>query len=760
MKNIINKTIIILLLIFIICIAGCNTENGVRSAEEGPVAFPSTYAAEEYPLPTEYLSIADVTVRDGRIYMGIIRSINDDSPNSLDPAELINELCYIDTVGELDKPITIPYKIKEDALVGIYPNDDGTLSYIGQNYAESTGDGGITEVTETLMKRLTLDGEELSSISIMADIKNHQPVYISGFLVDSFQNTYVTIGDMLYIWDGNGKMTGSIKAPALIFQISFGRKGEVYILYMGGAGGYQLAVVDVETGTLGQQYDLERGPSYLDMTAGINSDLLWVSNLGVYEYDAVKGAVKEVVSFAKLNIVTGIGGGKLLPISGDRIAWMSTEFKDNDWPEYKLLIIKEGTEQDLVQNKRLTLGVTNEVTAATYQQAVAYFNKINPDVHIEIKVYGSNETGNGVDELNMDLVNGEGPDIMILPYRFSMNVYARQGVFADMYPYLDNDETLIRSDLQENILRAYESDGKLYAMPIVYNITTMAAPTSAVGTINQWDLDEMIAFCERYLPAGTIFETPTKVHVLSLCLLANGDNLINWSDGKPRFQREFFMKMLMFADRFVPSDQYVYDDRLIKLIHDDRQLQIMCCTNIFDFTDHQVNLAAFGEPVAYPGYPSEAGNGNLINSTFALAINNACDDKETAWQFVSSLLTEEFQWSLSKIICFPIRKSVLMRKAEQAMEVSYENDENGNQQEKKQQVTFGADQIDIYAPRQEDIQAILELIENTDKIQNWDENINEIVLEEARTFLEGSKTAEEVADIVENRVQIYLNEIE
>lgn len=36
--------------------------------------------------------------------------------------------------------------------------------------------------------------------------------------------------------------------------------------------------------------------------------------------------------------------------------------------------------------------------------------------------------------------------------------------------------------------------------------------------------------------------------------------------------------------------------------------------------------------------------------------------------------------------------------------------------------------------------------------------IEDIILEEARTYLSGVKTAKQVAEIIQNRVQLYLNE--
>jgi ABC-type glycerol-3-phosphate transport system substrate-binding protein len=280
------------------------------------------------------------------------------------------------------------------------------------------------------------------------------------------------------------------------------------------------------------------------------------------------------------------------------------------------------------------------------------------------------------------------------------------------------------------------------------------------GDINQWSLDEMIHFADRYMPGSTVFSWANKSSVLSICLMANGDSLIDWPDEGRGVQKELLVKMLKFADRFLPDDAYAFDEEVTERFKVHGQLQIMSHEYISGFTDHQKFSGIFGEPASYPGYPSENGNGSLIDSNYVMAINNACYDKAAAWQFISSLLTEEYQWSRASISDFPIRKSVLAQKIESEMKAYYETDENGIQKEAKRWTTsVGSEKIDIYAAREEDIQAILAVINGADKIRVWNAQVSSIVYEEAGAFFSGSKSAEEAADIMENRIRIYMDEL-
>lgn len=744
------RIIVVLLFLFFVSITGCGSENNQTTERSSVGPFPENYIAEDYPLPDDFLAISASTVRDNIFYFSVIKDISGNQTYDADTAELVGELRCIDFSAESASPVTVLYE-DINYIVQIISNNDGTLDLVTQSYGGMKG-FGAPEVTETLIKKISLSGEELLSYSIMEDVKNQEYISITDFITDTTGNAYVLIWDTLYVWNAASQLLYTTEIPGSLSHMSQSLDGTVYLIWLG-IDGFQIAPVDIETGTLERRHTLSSGQVYLDMAAGINSDLLLATSDGIYEYDTEQWEEKKIISFSQLGIPADFGG-KLLPLSNDRIAWLQAENNENT-----LTVIRGAKEAEILQKKTLILGGTVRSFYLWHHKAVANFNRISPDVRIEIKIYGSNEINDGTDDLNMDIANGQGPDIIILPRQFSMDLYTRKEVLTDLYPYIDGDEEMERSDFQENILRAYETDGKLFGIPIVYWISTMAAPKSATGDINQWNLDEMIAFAERYMPDSTVFSEANKSNVLNLCLKANGDCLIDWSNEGQGFQRELFIKMLLFSDRFVSDNTYTYDERLIQRIQDDRQIQIMCHESITGFLKQQVYLEAFREQLSYLGYPSENGNGNLIDSNFVMAINSACDDKDAAWQFINSLLSEEFQWSLADGFAFPIRKNVLEQKIESEMKI-YETEENGiKKEEKRDTYNFGADKIDIYAAREEDIQTVLAIINSADKIRIWNGQINNIIYEEAGAFFNGSKTVEEVADIAENRIQIYINEM-
>lgn len=66
---------------------------------------------------------------------------------------------------------------------------------------------------------------------------------------------------------------------------------------------------------------------------------------------------------------------------------------------------------------------------------------------------------------------------------------------------------------------------------------------------------------------------------------------------------------------------------------------------------------------------------------------------------------------------------------------------------------------DIYAAKQEDIDQVRGLIASAKKRQNnVDEELINIISEETEPFFKGQKSASDVSNVIQNRIQVYVNE--
>ena len=92
---------------------------------------------------------------------------------------------------------------------------------------------------------------------------------------------------------------------------------------------------------------------------------------------------------------------------------------------------------------------------------------------------------------------------------------------------------------------------------------------------------------------------------------------------------------------------------------------------------------------------------------------------------------------------------------------NYVLDENGNKIEVSRSGMSwgnGDNYIDIYATTQEQADKLWELITTTTKVADYSSSIYDIVNEQTPAFFSGQKSAEEVARLIQNKANIYVNE--
>lgn len=255
--------------------------------------------------------------------------------------------------------------------------------------------------------------------------------------------------------------------------------------------------------------------------------------------------------------------------------------------------------------------------------------------------------------------------------------------------------------------------------------------------------------------------------MLNTCLQYSSDAFIDYSTGKCSFDSQEFLEILEFANTFETETEWDREgDSLPKQISDGRIL--LNAINIYEMTEMQMYSLMFNEPVTFIGYPTVDGsNGNRINGQNCYAITTKSKNPEGAWSFIESMLQYEevSEWRGNSY--FPIRKDMLEESFEIAMKENGAYDENGDIMLDENgdpmiqpKVTWGYDDwvCEVYAATPEQVQAVRELIDSSVAATNNDETILNIIQEEAQGYFEGQKSAQDVANVIQSRVQTYVSE--
>ena len=340
-------------------------------------------------------------------------------------------------------------------------------------------------------------------------------------------------------------------------------------------------------------------------------------------------------------------------------------------------------------------------------------------------------------------------------------MYVSKGILEDLYPYMEKSG-IHKEDYLENIMKAYEEDGKLYGIFPNFYVNSTLAKASKVGDQTGWTLKEMLEFAEDKDPQS-LFSYGSRSSIFYYCIYNNIDEFIDWESGKCSFDGEDFVKTLEFAANFPEEYDYQQEEEGISSrIRSDKIL--LMDTSVSSVQEYQMLTGMFGEKVAFLGYPNSERKGNLIQpAAGCMGLASKSKNKDAAWEFMQILLSAEYQDNLvsgHSSYGFPIRKASLEKQFEEDMTPDYYEDENGNKVEQPK-TTWGWDdfEMEIMAATQEEVDAVKKLIESAEKISgSVDEQLVNIITEESEPFFKGQKTAKDVAGIIQNRIQIYVNE--
>ncbi len=500
--------------------------------------------------------------------------------------------------------------------------------------------------------------------------------------------------------------------------------------------------------------------NYTVMAGGDLYDILLKSSTEISGYNFGDAAPTPIFNFVNSDVSASYFNNLVLTSDNSFVAC----YYDWDNDNHSLNVSKfVKVDPDSVPEKKiLTLGCV--YTDSDVKSAVIKFNKSSDEYRIVIKdysVYATEEDYNlGNTQFNNDIASGKAPDIIVGSTNGSMANYAAKGLFLDLNKYLDEDSDINRSNLFENVLEAGTYDDKLYMIIPHFYVQTAIAKTSYVGDRTGWNYDDYLALKESLPDSVKMFGSGVfRETAMYYLLYAGANNFVDTAKAKCYFDSEDFIKVLeIIKDMPVYTDDYYndYDWEEDQAAYRNNKA-VLCLTSFSTLDDIKYSVqGTFGDKVTYIGFPSSDLNGHLLTPTVTYSISSKCKYPEAAWSFVKGTLTEESQ--KSSTWGFPISKSAFDEMAQSAKEKPYYLDEDGNKVEYSDTYYIGGQEIELEPLTDEEIAEFKEFILSVNKLTTEITDIIEIITEEAAPYFEGQKTAEEVVKIIQSRVTIYLNE--
>ncbi len=519
-----------------------------------------------------------------------------------------------------------------------------------------------------------------------------------------------------------------------------------------------MASYDIEAGTLGEQTELPFHDNF-GIRGGIGQDLLLANNMGLYTWSPGDAEPKMLMNSINSD---------LLADDINMVLWIDDQhfaavYHDIRTYAQKCACFTYVDPADIPDKKELVLGgsyVGSEIRAKVIQ-----FNQSNSQYRITLKdysIYNSPEDWTaGQTRLNNDIISGKMPDIMMFTDLNSYRNYVSKGALADIGKLLAADPELGGLEYLQNVWDAYSVNGQLYAVIPSFNVQTMVAKKSLVGEPQSWTMADVEAVLATMPQGAAAFGDMTRDGFIYNILSYGGKDFIDLETGECHFDSQEFIDMLEYA-KTLPKESYKEDEDYDYFSHENQYREnrsLMRELYISNIEDCKYQIKGYmGEEVSYVGFPTSDSKGSCLGiSGSALMISANSQQQDEAWQFVRQFLTEEYQTS-SELYSMPVLKSAFLAKAAKATERSYWTDENGNKEYYDDYWTINGEQVVLEPFTQEEVEEICQFIYGVNRTAYYNEEIRNIIIEDAEAFFSGQRSAQEVAGIIQSRAQVYINE--
>lgn len=707
---------------------------------------------KNYDEETGTWGIDRINVTDGK--MAEFLRLNDPGE---EPAELRSVCCFDQTADGQWRVLAVVFEPfeKEDAGKG---ETEGALEEGLEEYHPM-------EVKEYRLLTFDKDGKELGSMALR---ENFGQSDVWGTFMDMgvdgkgnilvWQNGY-------YLYSAEGRLLASKIGDEEVWMSANGiarsLSGDLWICYSTREEGLVTAKADFKEGTLDpfdgtKEFINSVGTVTADADAqDISADLLFLTNDKLFLYDEEKKEMTSLLEWATagaqgMNLIrAGLFGSLVIAVPRTQKELLVFSPQDGEGPRKTVLLAT--------------------LQKYSLDSIVAAYNGSQDKYQVKVVEYGRNATSSQewqepADRMVMDMLGDTPPDIFDLSPFIKVNLepsvqdFMEKGYLEDLAPYLERSTKLSKEDFEEKALELCSWQGKIAALPTAYSIQTMSVSTADLGKKNGWSISDMIAYDKSHPEMGLI-DGCTSQHFYSFCIAPNLEYFVDFDQKTTSFDSPEFREILEYALSYPSGDDIIYfnaPERLVRLEYLEGVADIQKKLNIH-----------FDGKMQYIGYPSVDGTPlnflRLASDGRAFSICSRGAEKEGAWDFIEFVQTMELDDTIRATYMpsnrtryvndydgIPAHKAVLKKVIEELSKIN-----------KEYAVTeiFSDGTSYTFHPLTDGEKRVLEDLVKTARVKDPRfDKIGVIVYEELGTYFARQKSIDQVINVIDQRVRLYLLE--
>ena len=525
----------------------------------------------------------------------------------------------------------------------------------------------------------------------------------------------------------------------------------------------------------GKDYDWIDFKTIANGFGGKDEQSYFSTSVGISKIDTKNKKVEEFFNYNACPINKELlSNTEIADCSEDGIVLLGGRFSafslvDSSKPDFDIFVITKASENPNAGKTVLELYATNGYVDQTVGEAIIRFNETNKDYFIEVT---GRYTADGIynrqlteseddvtnvmlqnnlslnDKLAMDIMNGVGPDILIISD--DMGRLNNPNNLADLSKYLGDLDT---EKYFMNVFNAAKTDGKLYQLPITFRIEGIQTDSANAGASGLgFTTKEYEEFLYGPLNGYDLNQSGQAYYFATLFNSMSDKFIIN---GKVDFSGPEFAELAEFVKNNVQEKAPSMDSEEMYLEKRNQNDRIARLTTYGSFTMYLAGVNELQGARAILGIPSADGRGPLLCSDLSVAVSSQAVNIDACAEFAKILLSDEIQYNFAESNRFIVSRDAYKKVSN--LVIDYCNSPRANNEFSINHFTY--EPIKNRMKFTEDDMTYLEnIILSCTHFDSSDAAINIILIEEMPPYFVGQKDLKSVIKIAQDRAQKVLNE--
>ena len=392
-----------------------------------------------------------------------------------------------------------------------------------------------------------------------------------------------------------------------------------------------------------------------------------------------------------------------------------------------------------------------EIKVATLIDDISKFKDLidkKMSCDVEIKYYPYSEETDSLELLNLDILSGENFDVV---YSTTEDIHTLidRGYMTDLSPLMKQSETLKKEDFLPNVLAGLEVDGKIPAVCNEWKLFTAVAKISNVGeNMESWTPEQAFeAYNNMPEDMSFLYYGHRKYDRLNYFMNRVAVDAVDYKNNTCNFSGAF-METLENLNNLPEFQENESDSNA--LINNQALVEEVWFFGINSAVTQSLYSNFGGEDITFVGYPSESGKGYTTDCFSMLAIPETSQHKTQAYEFISFMINDYLNNGNGITYTMPITERHLQA---QLNESKY----SGSSVNCPQYIPETNEQVQI---SDEALDKFVDYVRRVEFEPYTSSEVDSIVFSEYHKCFEGETTPQECADMLNNRVSLYLSETE